>query len=243
VGRPFEHEGDARARAGWELIARSVRDYQRGDSNAGVLLVSDAEGERFLPAAHFFRRLGEMPTVEREALRLARGRVLDVGAGAGAHAIALQENGHEVTAIEVSDLAVVVMKERGVLDARRLDIFAAPDEERWHTVLILMNGTTVVGSASRLVVLFQAASARLAVGGRILIDSTDLRDEDGAEEGEDGRYVGEVQLQVSYGEERSEPFGVLYAHPELLVACAEAAGLQARVLARGEDGAYLAEVF
>ena len=242
AGRPFRDPGAGEAPAGWDLIARAVADYHGGDVEAAVTLTSDVEDDRVLPAAHFFRGARDMPSAEREALGRARGRVLDVGAGAGAHALELQEAGHAVTALEVSDIAVRVMTERGVLDARTADIFSDPSEERWDTVLILMNGTTLVGSPHGLTELFFAASARLAAGGLILIDSTDVRDEGEAEEADDGRYVGEVQLQVSYGGERSEPFPVLYADPDLLRACAEAAGLQARVVVSGEDGGYLAEV-
>ena len=235
-------------------MARCVADYHRGDVDAALTLTSDAEDERTLPASHFFRVAVELPTVERQALEHARGSVLDVGAGAGAHALHLQEAGHRVTVMELSDLAVEVMTERGVRDARAEDIFSEPDGERWDTILILMNGTTLVGSGAGLTSLFVAAEARLAPGGKILIDSTDLTSEREDSEGfgdesvdqpvkrQDGRYIGEVQLQLSYRGERSEPFPVLYADPDMLRVCAEAAGLQARVVAHGEDGAYLAEV-
>ncbi len=253
-GRPFHDPDAAGGAGGWQLIARCIADHHRGDLAAAVTLTSDAEDERALPASHFFRAVEELPVVEREALERTRGSVLDVGAGAGAHALHLQEAGHRVTAIEISDLAVEVMTERGVRDARRADIFSEPDGERWDTLLILMNGTTLVGSEAGLTELFLAASARMAPGGQILIDSTDLRgeredaedfgnaSEDQSVERQDGRYIGEVQLQLSYGGERSEPFPVLYADPDMLRVCAEAAGLQARVVVHGEDGAYLAEV-
>lgn len=245
-GRPFHDPDAAGGPAGWHLIARCIADHHRGDLDAAVTLTSDAEDERALPASHFFRAVEELPVVEREALERTRGSVLDVGAGAGAHALHLQEAGHRVTAIEISDLAVEVMTERGVWDARRADIFSEPDGERWDTLLILMNGTTLVGSEAGLTELFLTASARMAPGGQILIDSTDLtaerEDEAASEERQDGRYIGEVQLQLSYRGERSEPFPVLYADPEMLRACAEAAGLRARVVAHDEEGAYLAEV-
>ena len=252
LGRPFGAGDPDSGPSGWELIARSMRDYMLGDEDAGVLLSSDAEEDRILFASHFFRGPEAMPLAERRALELARGTVLDVGAGAGAHALALQACGVRVTATEVSTTAVEVMVALGVEDARLLDVFAEPGPDRWDTVLILMNGTTLVGSPAGLTRLLAAASARLAGGGRILIDSSDLRQErveeespgaeNRAEERGDGRYVGEVQLQVTYKGERSPPFPVLYAHPELLAECAREAGLESRVVAEGEDGAYLAEL-
>jgi len=256
-GRPFGRSADPPI--GWALISRAVMDYLAGDEEAALIIISDADEARVLPAAHFFRSLPEMPGAEQEALRLAQGTVLDIGAGAGAHALALQEAGVRVTATEVSEDAVSVLRGRGVTDARVEDVFSEPGPERWDTVLLLMNGTTLVGSAAGLSRLLEAAAARMAAGGCILIDSTDLTGDDPASEDEDPSetevddsregqyddadpYVGEVQLQVEYLDVKSQPFPVLYAHPELLRECAEAVGLHAEVVYEGGAGSYLARV-
>jgi SAM-dependent methyltransferase len=57
---------------------------------------------------------------ERKALRYVRGRVLDVGSGAGRVARHLQEHGHDVVATDVSPLALETCRRRGVRDARLL---------------------------------------------------------------------------------------------------------------------------
>lgn len=64
----------------------------------------------------------EWPPVEQEAMPYVRGRVLDVGCGAGRHALYLQEQGHAVVAVDASPLAVEVCRERGVRDARLIAI-------------------------------------------------------------------------------------------------------------------------
>lgn len=61
--------------------------------------------------------------LERTALQLATGKILDVGAGSGCHALALQEMDKEVCAIDISPLSVEVMKQRGVNDARLVNLF------------------------------------------------------------------------------------------------------------------------
>lgn len=203
---------------------------------------SDADPDEELRASWLLRGEDRLPALERAALDRARGRVLDVGAGGGAHALVLQGRGLAVTALERSPAAVEVLRDRGAADARVGDVFDPPGEERWDTILLLMNGTTLVGSPRGLAELLQAAEARLAPGGRILVDSTDLREPDGTDTRPDGRYIGEVQLQLSWRGRRSRPFAVLYADPELLGRTAAAVGLACRVVAEGEGGAYLSEL-
>lgn len=74
-----------------------------------------------MPVANLFRTESQMPVLERRALSLCSGRVLDVGAGAGCHSLALQQRGLEVTAVDISELSVETMRRRGVANARCAD--------------------------------------------------------------------------------------------------------------------------
>jgi SAM-dependent methyltransferase len=101
------------------------------------------------PALYFapFRR---WPSRQRRALRLARGRVLDVGAGAGRVALHLQERGQEVVAIDVSPLAVEVCRRRGVRDARVLGLDQVDESlGTFDTIVFLGNNLGLLGSGSR----------------------------------------------------------------------------------------------
>ena len=76
-----------------------------------------------LPVSHLLRTPDEMPEIERKALDMSYGKILDVGAGAGCHSLALQEMGHEVTAIDISPLCCEAMERRGIKDVRHVDLF------------------------------------------------------------------------------------------------------------------------
>ena len=59
-----------------------------------------------IPVKELFRSMPSMPMLERTALQMATGQILDVGAGSGCHALALQDMGKEVCAIDISPLSV-----------------------------------------------------------------------------------------------------------------------------------------
>jgi len=65
-----------------------------------------------MPVKIYFPFDEEMPELEWIALQQCRGKILDIGAGAGSHALALQQLGQDVTALEISPLASEVIKAR-----------------------------------------------------------------------------------------------------------------------------------
>jgi SAM-dependent methyltransferase len=98
----------------------------------------------------YFRPLRRWPAVERRGLRWVRGRVLDVGCGAGRVALELQRRGHEVVAIDVSPGAVEVSRRRGVRDVRLL-AFEDVDESlgRFGTVVMFGNNFGLFGGRTK----------------------------------------------------------------------------------------------
>jgi 2-polyprenyl-3-methyl-5-hydroxy-6-metoxy-1,4-benzoquinol methylase len=142
-----------------------------------------------------------MPAIEQEALTVASGAILDVGAGAGCHSLALQAMEKHVTAIDISPLAVETMRQRGVKDVREQDFFTL--DGKFDTILMLMNGIGIVGALNRLPAFFMQIDHLLAPGGQLLCDSSDLcylyEDEDGIIDltGVEG-YYGELTYQMQY---------------------------------------------
>lgn len=225
----------------WEPLGRALVSYQDGKSDAAVVVYNDLGPQTTLPVELFFRDLSEPTGIESAALDACGGRVLEVGSTAGAAALALQGRGMAVTALDPMPEAVAAMKQRGVRDPRLGDVFDFQDPAPYDTVLLLMNGSMVAGTLSGLSRLLERLDAILAPGGRILMDSTDLR-EDGRAEAEDGRYVGELHYQLEFEDSRGPPFPQLFVDPDTLEALARRAGFVMEVLARGPEGAYLARM-
>lgn len=109
-------------------------------------------------------------------MRLVRGRVLDIGCGAGRHALRLQKQGLKVTAIDVSPLAIRVCRERGVKDARILDIdhLKRLPASSYDSVILFGNNFGLVGTPSRARRILLALHRITSPGARIFAGTLDV---------------------------------------------------------------------
>ena len=232
--------------AGGDPMGAAIYDFHRNGS-ADVLKVysSDFDDDE-IPVSDLFREYEDMPYIERVALDQTAGRVLDVGAGSGCHSLALAKAGKESVAIDISPLSVEVMRERGV-DARLVNLYDESFAEKFDTVLMLMNGTGIIGTLENMETFFTRIRQLLNPGGCVLIDSSDLRylfeEEDGSlmiDLADD--YYGLVDYQMQYKDVLGEPFDWLYVDFDTLAYYAEENGFMAEMVANGEHYDYLARL-
>lgn len=228
-------------------MGAAIRDYFRQGKSARLKVLSSLFDADEMPVPHLFRSYDEMPPLEQRALNEARGKVLDVGAGAGCHALALQERGLDVTAVDISPLSCETMKERGVANVECVNIFNQRFQERFDTLLLLMNGTGIAGKLSRLSQLLSRLKQLMTPGAQILIDSSDLRyvyeDENGVLDVDlDGAYYGEVDYQMTYRNIIAKSFDWLYADSVVLAESCRQCGLKCEILAQGQHYDYLARI-
>ena len=229
-------------------MGAAIRDYQSKGKASRLRVLSSMFDEDEMPVAHLFRTFNQMPRLEQKALSMAKGRVLDIGAGAGCHALALQERGLEVKAIDISPLSCEVMKERGVKNAECVNLFNPQLQGKYDTLLLLMNGTGIAGKLNRLPMLLNRLKELLAEGGQILIDSSDLKyiyeNEDGSMDIDlNAPYYGEVDYQMQYKNVKGEPFDWLYTDPMLLASISKQCGLNCEIVEEGENYDFLARLF
>ena len=227
-------------------MGAAISDYHR-NGRADVLRVFSSQFEEDeIPVADLFREFEDMPELEKMALEMAEGRILDVGAGSGCHSLALKKMGKEAVAIDISPLSVEVMGERG-LDARLVNLYDPAFSEKFDTILMLMNGTGIIGNLDNITAFFDRIAGLLNPGGCLLIDSSDLRylfeEEDGslmidlADE-----YYGQLDYQMQYKDVLGEPFDWLYLDFNTLAYYAEECGFNAEVVAEGDHYDYLAKL-
>ena len=232
--------------SGADPMGAAIYDYHFNGSADTLIVHSSMFEDDEIPVPDLFRSFEDMPELEKIALEEAEGRILDVGAGSGCHSLALKRMGKEAVAIDISGLSVEVMKHRGV-DARQVNLYDEAFSERFDTVLMLMNGTGIIGTLDNMPAFFTRIRQLLSPGGRLIIDSSDLRylfeEEDGSlmiDLADD--YYGLLDYQMEYKGVKGEPFDWLYVDFDTLAFYAEENGFSAELVAEGEHYDYLSRL-
>jgi len=224
-----------------DVFGKALQD-QFDKGSAEILWLNNSYDEpEEMPVDIFFRREEEMPDIELEAMDLCEGRILDVGGGAGSHALILQERGFDITALDISPIAVEIMKKRGVVNAVEGDIFSYQGE-KFDTLLFLMNGIGLTGTMEGFNKFLIHAKSLLNEDGQLLFDSSDIKYLYEDAEMPADHYYGEVSYQYEYNNEKGDWFNWLYIDPQLLKKTAKEAGWECHLLFDDGQDQYLAEM-
>lgn len=230
-----------------DLFGKAILDYQTNNSPEDLITETTISEEDEMSVAYLFRNFDEMPSIEQKALQLAKGKVLDIGCGAGSHSLYLQnERNLETTAIDISPSAIQACQLRGLKNAFIQDILTL-ENEKFDSILLLMNGTGIFGTLKNTPKFLQKLKSLLNPGGQILIDSSDIiymfdEDEDGAYEVPANGYYGELEFTISYKGEKEDSFPWLYLDYNTLQNAANDSGLQCELILEGEHYDYLAKL-
>lgn len=231
-----------------DLFGKAILDYQTHNSPEDLITETSISEADEMSVAYLFRSYNEMPKLEQKALQLAKGKVLDVGCGAGSHALELQnERNLDVTAIDISENAVKACQLRGIENAKVENILDLDVENKYDTILLLMNGTGIFGTLNETEKYLQKLKSLLKENGQILIDSSDIiymfdEDEDGGKWIPGNGYYGELTFTIRYKGETEETFPWLYIDYNTLQNAAIANGLNCELVMEGEHFDYLARI-
>jgi SAM-dependent methyltransferase len=234
-----------------DAFGRVLLDYLEGRSHAATVVERDdgfTDSEN--PGAYLanFRRWF---AVERRALRYVRGRVLDVGVGAGRVALELQQRGHTVVGIDVSPLVARVARRRGVTNVRLLaleDIDASLG--RFDTVVMFMNNFGLFGSEAKAKRLLRRLHALTPDEGRIVATSSDFTGNRSPDHRayrrrntERGRMPGQFRYRLRYRKHATPWFDWLFVSPREMEGLLRGTGWHLhRVIRHEGDNLYAAVI-
>jgi len=204
-----------------DAYGRAFRDYFDGagdgyeilERDDGFIEVSDGRGS-------YLAKFEDWPARHRQALRHVAGRVLDIGCGAGRHALHLQTKGLDVLGIDASPLAVAVCRRRGL---RNVKVLSLDDVTRslgtFTTVLMLGNNFGVLANPARARRLLRKLYTITDADARIIAETIDIYHADNPffldrsyhrRNTKRGRMAGQLRMRIRYEDSATPWFDHLF---------------------------------
>tara|TARA_B100000925_G_scaffold242422_1_gene191868 strand:+ start:252 stop:971 length:720 start_codon:yes stop_codon:yes gene_type:complete len=229
-----------------DVFGNALWDYHQSPGDQELITWTSLTEKDPVPISYYFRTFDQMPLLEKKALEITYGKVLDVGCGAGSHSLFLQNKRNlSVTGLDNSPLAIKITAERGLLHTVQQSIFDF-HQDNFDTILLMMNGPGVCGNLERLQLLLEKLKSLLNPKGQVLLDSSDLIylfDE--TPEGEKiipaNHYYGELEYGLLY-KNNTQTFPWLYIDYDLLSHTAYQVGFKTTLILEGENWDYLARL-
>lgn len=236
-------------RKAMEPFGLALIEFFEGKKYAKIIFHRDDGLKDEASIIFYFRSENNFTSIEKQALALCQGRVLDIGAGVGPHSLALQKCGLEVLAIDISPHACEIMRKRGVKNVIRSTVYELK-EETFDTILLMGRSIGFVENLSGLKKFLIYCKDLLNPRGLILFDSIDIQlttnpihlayQEENVKK---GRYVGEIRLQIEYEDILGEKFQILHVDPQTLKNSAYNLDWSCEILHKEKNGSYLAKIF
>ena len=228
-----------------DVFGKALVDFYLGHYDEDIITSTSISENDTLSLPYLFRDYHEMPIIEKKALKLSHGRILDVGCGAGSHSVYLKNLGYDIKAIDVSEGAIVVTKHRGIMNARKLDLL--DETAQYDTILMLMNGTGIFQTIKSTPDYLTHLKSLLSPRGQILIDSSDIKYMyEGQEEhyllDTSDKYYGELDYYLSYHGDNETPMKWLYLDFFKLKTLSNSVGLTCELILHGPHHDYLAKL-
>lgn len=226
-------------------IGYAIDDYTKNCHEENIKVFSDLCEQDVIPVDYLFRQYEEMPEVEKKALSLAEGKILDIGVGAGCHLKYLKDKGFEVVGIDTSAGACQHLREAKITVHH--ENFMQFNTGKYDTIYLLMNGIGLCGSLENLNHSLQHLKKLLNPGGKIICDSTDIQYMYTQDDGSiwmdlNAVYYGEMKFNMVYKDVESGWFPWLYVDPLKFTEYAVQNGFDIEIILTGDNNEYLAEL-
>jgi 2-polyprenyl-3-methyl-5-hydroxy-6-metoxy-1,4-benzoquinol methylase len=219
-------------------LGKALLAYWRGTESTQIIQEYRSGRKKSIPASVFFRNIENFYPTE-DVFSYCQGRILVVGAGTGVHVLELEQQGYEVTAVEVNPQAVQIMKERGVKDIRHCDFFEFSGQI-YETILMLGHNIGICETIDRIKILLQRCKSLLVPDGQLLVNSVDESVSSNVKR--HNGYPGEQEFRLSYAGNLGPWMRWLHVDFETLSMKASECGWSIEQLVETKNGEFLAKL-
>jgi len=209
-----------------DAFGHEMYDYLKSDREKETIFEIGERDDGYIDVSAvtkaYFNEYKRWPLYEKKAMRYARGRVLDIGSGAGRHLLYLQGKGLEVMGIDNSPLAIEVCRLRGIKNAEVVSINQISSKLGiFDTVLMMGNNFGLFGSFEGARRLLKKISRITSENGRIIAVSNDVYNTENPAHlsyhqlnRKRGRMAGQIRLKIRYKQYASPWFDYLMVSKE-----------------------------
>ena len=226
----------------WDLFGKALYDFHCNGACPDYNWLRDDGFRQEESIAFYFAPLHEWKQAELDALQHVRGRVLDVGCGAGKHALEFQRRGLEVTGIDVSPGALTVCRERGVTDVHEMDVFNLSfDSGSFDCVTLFTNNLSLGGTNEGVVKLLSELRRVIKPEGCVVLTNLDVsvspNERNLAYQQKNraaGRPPGQIRMRPEYNGEAGDWIYWLFVSPKDLTELGRSSGWHVSHVARSQ---------
>lgn len=222
-------------------LGRALYDYYKKRLKPPLILHNNYGIPEKQPLHVFFQDSKSMTDLDLFALSLCKGKVLDIGAGAGRHSVELAKQGLDVTSLDSSPSCIKLMKERGLPQVVHSDIYHY-EGGKFDTLLLLMNGIGLCQTIDALEPLLVKFKTLLNKGGQVIFDSSDISYLYMDELFPNDRYFGEIDYCYEYMGKMGKWFKWIYIDKDTMQFKAEQAGFNFQIIYEDGNDQYLAKM-
>lgn len=228
-----------------------LAQYRDGAPKAEIIERDDNYIDTGSAPGTYFSEYRDWSALEHRAIERAAGRILDVGCGAGRHALYLQQKGFDVTGIDNSPGAIEVCKQRGLKKAFVRPIAEIDEFEpnSFDTIIMLGNNFGLFGSPEKAKTILAKMSRITALDAQIIAKTLNPYKTDDAMHLEyhelnrkRGRMPGQIRMRVRFGKAVGEWFDYLFVSPEEMESILADTDWQIREFIASEEANYFAVI-
>jgi len=232
---------DAQGHAFWDYL-RGKDGFEIFERDDGYFDASRIDG--------YFSEYKNWSGHEKKAMQFVKGKVLDIGCGAGRHALFLQNKEFDVTGVDISPLAIKVCKKRGLKNVKALSIMQInPKLGLFDTVLMLGNNFGLFENFNKARKLLVKLSRITTSRGRIIAETRNPYKTDSPEHlsyqklnRKRGRMSGQVRIRVRYKKYVTPWFDYLFVSKEEMKDILNGTRWRVKKFIEGKSEMYIAVI-